>query len=429
VTSSIHEELVWRDLIAQISDTEELPKRLAAGPMPLYSGFDPTADSLHVGNLVPLMTLRRFQMAGHPPVALLGGATGLIGDPSGKSQERNLRDLDYVEACMARIRPQLETVLDFSGPLAARVVNNYDWIKNMSAIAFLRDLGKHFPMGAMLAKDSVKSRLGRDDAGLSYTEFSYMILQAYDFLHLSEQFGCLLQIGGNDQWGNITAGIDLIRRRTGAQAYAITMPLLTTATGEKFGKTEAGAVWLDARRTSPYAFYQYWLNADDRDAVKLLKIFTLLSRDEIAALEHSVAEQPHLREAQKRLAAEVTRLIHGPAELDQCMMAAQALFGGGDLSLLSPETLEAAVGSAPSIEYPAIDAVPPLAQVLVDTGLLESKSKARQMLSSGGIYVNNQRVDDAAAQPAASDFLHGRLMIVRRGKKHYAIARIGMGRR
>jgi len=329
---NIFDELAWRGLVHQTSDEPGLREHLATPGRVLYCGFDPTADSLHIGNLVPLLALARFARAGHKPLFLLGGATGRIGDPSGKDKERQLKPAEVIEASAERIKAQAMAFFDRQGVAGAvSPVNNYDWIREVSLIEFLRDTGKHFTVNYMLAKDSVKSRIAREETGISYTEFSYMMLQAYDFHHLHATRGCTLQIGGGDQFGNITAGLELIRRKAGSQAYALTFPLITTASGAKFGKSEKGAIYLDPALTSPYAFYQYWINADDRDVANFLRYFTYLSKDDIAALEVAVAERPHLREAQKTLAREVTTMIHGADELAKVEAVTAALFGGGDL--------------------------------------------------------------------------------------------------
>ncbi len=425
MNSDIYDDLSWRELIFQESDTDGIKRLLSEAPATLYCGFDPTADSLHVGSLVPLLVLRRFQLAGHRPLVLLGGATGLIGDPSGKSAERNLNDKEVVDGYVERFRGQVSQFLDFSAKeTGARIVNNYDWIGSLSTIGYLREVGKHFTVNWMLAKDSVQSRLGREAGGISYTEFSYMILQAFDFYHLAKTHGCRLQIGGSDQWGNMTAGIDLIRKKLSTQAYVQTLPLVTTAEGKKFGKTEAGAIWLDPKRTSPYAFYQFWLNVDDRDAVRYLKFFTFVSREEIDALAQSHAERPDQRHAHRRLAQEVTLLLHGQTELDKVLRASEALFGAGELTETDPETLEAAVASAPSVSFPALDAVPDLLQVLVDVGLMSSRSEARKAITSGGVYINNVRLAQPDHRLTTNDLLHGRLIILRKGKKNYALVRI-----
>jgi tyrosyl-tRNA synthetase len=422
VGADIYDELRWRELIYQDSDEEGLRRLLAEGPQPLYCGFDPTADSLHIGSLVPLIGLRRFQLAGHRPIALVGVGTGLIGDPSGRTVERGLNEKDLVDSWAERIRAQMELFLDFSpGPYQARVVNNYDWLGALSAIEFLRDIGKHFSVNAMIAKESVRARMEQE--GISYTEFSYMILQSYDFLHLAQTYDCRLQVGGSDQWGNITAGIDLIRRRLSLEAYVLTFPLVTTASGAKFGKTGSGTIWLDASRTSTYAFYQYFMNVDDRDAPRFLKYFTFLSQEEIAALEQASLEHPERREAQTRLAFEVTSLTRGESETLKVIQASEALFGRGDLGEVDAQVLEAALASAPAVDLAPGEEMPTLPALLARVGLVSSTSEARRAISSGGAYVNNRRVDDLDYRPSGEDFLHGRFLIMRRGKKSYGVIR------
>lgn len=410
------EELEARGLVKQNSDPQGLKTALEK-PLALYCGFDPTADSLHVGSLLPLLTLRRFQLAGHKVIALVGGATGLIGDPSGKAEERKLTEKATVEAWVARIRGQIGKLLDLHGVNKALVVDNYEWINALSLIGYLRDVGKHFPLGGMLAKDSVKSRM---EAGISYTEFSYMVLQAYDFLHLHRHHGCKLQIGGSDQWGNMTAGIELIRRMDSVESYALTMPLITTADGKKFGKTEAGAVWLDSVRTSPYAFYQFWLNADDRDVIPYLKYFTFLPLSEISAIEESFRKAPEKREAQQKLAWEVTKLLHGEEEAKRAKEAAQVLFGQGDLMKLDAKSIEQALESAPKLKL-APGPVPALHALLTQSGFAKSKGEVRRLIEGGGLYVNEARVDNVEHQPKDEDFIQGRLLIVRVGKKKYLL--------
>ena len=423
---NIFDELAWRGLVHQTSDEPGLREHLATPGRVLYCGFDPTADSLHIGNLVPLLALARFARAGHKPLFLLGGATGRIGDPSGKDKERQLKPAEVIEASAERIKAQAMAFFDRQGVAGAvSPVNNYDWIREVSLIEFLRDTGKHFTVNYMLAKDSVKSRIAREETGISYTEFSYMMLQAYDFHHLHATRGCTLQIGGGDQFGNITAGLELIRRKAGSQAYALTFPLITTASGAKFGKSEKGAIYLDPALTSPYAFYQYWINADDRDVANFLRYFTYLSKDDIAALEVAVAERPHLREAQKTLAREVTTMIHGADELAKVEAVTAALFGGGDLTVVDPATLKAALEAAPGCKYPELAAVPPLAKLLVDLGLCPSNSQARKDIKAGGIYLNNVRVSGEDRPLEAADFLGGEIALLRKGKKNYGVVTLG----
>ncbi|WP_203979911.1 tyrosine--tRNA ligase [Planotetraspora silvatica] len=412
--ADILDELEWRDIIAQTTDADALRASLAEGPITVYAGFDPTAPSLHVGNLATLLILTRFQRAGHRPIGLVGGATGLIGDPSGRSTERALNSTEIVEEWLSRIRVQVEKFLSFEeGPAAATLVSNLDWTGELSAIEFLRDVGKHFPVNRMLARESVAARLGGE--GLSYTEFSYQILQANDYLELYRRHGCSLQLGGSDQWGNITAGVDLIRRVEGAHVHALTGKLITKADGTKFGKTAGGAVWLDPALTSPYAFYQYWLNSDDRDVVRFLKVFTFRSREEIAELEQSAKERPAAREAQRALAEDLTTLVHGGDELARVIAASRALFGQGSLSELDARTLESALEEVPKATVASLGA--PFVELLGESGLVESKSAARRAVKEGGAYLNNVKITDEEYVPSADDLLHGRFLVLRRGKR------------
>ncbi|MFC6084775.1 tyrosine--tRNA ligase [Sphaerisporangium aureirubrum] len=411
--TEILDDLAWRGLIAQSTDIDALRAAMAEGPITVYCGFDPTAPSLHVGNLVPLLALTRIQRAGHHAIGLVGGATGLIGDPSGKSEERSLNSADVVAEWVRRIRVQVEKFLDLSEESGSVLVSNLDWTSGMSAIDFLRDVGKHFPVNRMLARESVSARLAGE--GLSYTEFSYQILQANDYLELHRRYGCTLQIGGSDQWGNITAGCDLIRRTAGSHVHALTVPLITKADGTKFGKTAGGAVWLDPALTSPYAFYQFWLNSDDRDVVKFLKIFSFRSRDEIEALEKSLSERPAAREAQRALAEEFTTLLHGAEECAAVIAASRALFGQGSLTDLPEQTLAAALSEVPHATVPALGA--PLVDLMVESGLAESKSAARRAIKEGGAYVNNVKITDEAHIPVAEDLIHSRFLVLRRGKR------------
>ncbi|MEV4328724.1 tyrosine--tRNA ligase [Microbispora rosea] len=412
--ADILDELEWRDVIAQTTDIDALRKALADGPITVYAGFDPTAPSLHVGNLATLLILTRFQRAGHRPIGLVGGATGLIGDPSGRSTERALNSSDIVAEWVSRIRVQVEKFLSFEeGPTAAALVSNLDWTANLSAIDFLRDIGKHFPVNRMLARESVSARLAGE--GLSYTEFSYQILQANDYLELHRRHGCTLQLGGSDQWGNITAGVDLIRRVEGAHVHALTGKLITKADGTKFGKTAGGAVWLDPALTSSYAFYQYWLNADDRDVVRFLKVFTFRTREEIDELEKAVAERPAAREAQRALAEDLTTLVHGSDELARVIAASRALFGQGSLAELDARTLESALAEVPKAVVPTLGV--PYVELLTQSGLVESKSAARRAVKEGGAYLNNTKITDEEYVPSADDLLHGRFLVLRRGKK------------
>ncbi|WP_424537023.1 tyrosine--tRNA ligase [Sphaerisporangium viridialbum] len=411
--TDILDDLAWRGLIAQSTDIDTLRVAMAEGPITVYCGFDPTAPSLHVGNLVPLLTLTRIQRAGHRAIGLVGGATGLIGDPSGKSEERSLNSAEVVAEWVRRIRVQVEKFIDLSESSGSVLVSNLDWTHGLSAIDFLRDVGKHFPVNRMLARESVSARLGGE--GLSYTEFSYQILQANDYLELYRRHGCTLQIGGSDQWGNITAGCDLIRRVEGGHVHALTVPLITKADGTKFGKTAGGAVWLDPELTSPYAFYQFWLNSDDRDVVKFLKIFSFRSRDEIEALEKSASDRPAAREAQRALAEEFTTLLHGAEECAAVIAASGALFGQGSLEELPERTLAAALAEVPRATVPALGAS--YVDLLAESGLVESKSAARRAVKEGGAYLNNTKITDESYVPSAEDLLYGRFLVLRRGKR------------
>ncbi|MFI2569183.1 tyrosine--tRNA ligase [Cellulosimicrobium funkei] len=418
--SDVLDELQWRGLVAQSTDEAALRAALAEGPITYYCGFDPTAPSLHHGHLVQLLLLRHLQLAGHRPIALVGGATGMIGDPR-QSGERVLNSKETVADWTERLRGQVSRFLDFEGENAARVVNNLDWISEMSAIDFLRDVGKHYRLGTMLAKDTVARRLSSDE-GISFTEFSYQILQGIDFHELYLRHGVTLQTGGNDQWGNLLSGVDLIRRTEGASVHVMTTPLITKADGTKFGKTEGGAVWLDADMMSPYAFYQFWLNAADDDVVRFLKIFTFRSREEIAELEAAVRERPGAREAQRTLAADVTTLVHGAAATDAVIAASQALFGRGELDALDERTLEAAVAELPRATAQVGD---PVVDLLVAAGLVASKGAARRAVAEGGAYVNNVKVAGEDATLGADDLLHGRFALLRRGKKTLGVAVAG----
>ncbi|SEN26377.1 tyrosine--tRNA ligase [Nonomuraea pusilla] len=420
--TDILDELEWRDVLAQTTDIDALREALSKGPITVYAGFDPTAPSLHVGNLATLLILTRFQRAGHRPIGLVGGATGLIGDPSGRSTERVLNTEDVVAEWVSKIRVQVEKFLSFEpGPTSATLVSNLDWTAEMSAIDFLRDVGKHFPVNRMLARESVSARLAGE--GLSYTEFSYQILQANDYLELYRRHGCTLQLGGSDQWGNITAGVDLVRRVEGGHVHALTGKLITKADGTKFGKTAGGAVWLDGSLTSPYAFYQYWLNADDRDVVRFLKVFTFRTREEIDELEKAVADRPFAREAQRALAEDLTTMVHGADELQAVVAASRALFGQGELKELPAATLQAALAEVPKAAVPALGAS--FVDLLSDSGLVESKSAARRAVKEGGAYLNNVKITDEAYVPAADDLLHGRFMVLRRGKKSIGGVEVG----
>ncbi|AFA73624.1 tyrosyl-tRNA synthetase TyrS [Gordonia polyisoprenivorans VH2] len=420
-TSGILEELEWRGLIAQSTDLDDLRTALNTGPITLYAGFDPTAASLHAGHLVPLLTLRRFQLAGHRPLVLAGGATGLIGDPR-EVGERSMNAADVVEGWADRIGGQLRRFVTIDdAPNSAVLVNNLDWTGPMSVVDFLRDLGKHFSVNVMLARETVKRRLETD--GISYAEFSYILLQSNDYLQLHRRHGCSLQIGGSDQWGNIIGGVDLVRRVDGDAVHALTVPLVTSSDGKKFGKsTGGGSLWLDPELTSPYAWYQYFVNTADADVVRYLRWFTFLDREEIAELERATEETPHLRLAQKRLAAEMTTLIHGAEHTAAVQLASQALFGRGDLDDLDEQTLAAALGETTVADYSGTR--PTIIELLVDTKLSDSNKAARRAVSEGGAYVNNAKISDEEWRPADSDLLHGRWLVVRRGKKSFAGARI-----
>ncbi|MEO3803797.1 tyrosine--tRNA ligase [Nonomuraea sp. B1E8] len=420
--TDILDDLAWRGLIAQSTDLDALRASMAKGPITVYSGFDPTAPSLHVGHFVPLLTLRRFQLAGHRPIGLVGGATGLIGDPSGRNTERALNSSDIVAEWVERLRGQVGRFLDFDAqPNAALMVSNLDWTGELTAIDFLRDIGKHFPVNRMLAREAVSARLSGE--GLSYTEFSYQILQSNDYLELFRRYGCTLQIGGSDQWGNITAGADLVRRIEGAHVHALTLPLITKADGTKFGKTAGGALWLDPEMTSPYAFYQYFLNSDDRDVVHYLKVFTFKSREEIEELEKAVAERPFARQAQRALAEDLTELLHGKHELDAVVAASKALFGQGALEELPAATLGAALAEVPKAKVDSLGAA--FVDLLSDSGLVESKSAARRAVKEGGAYLNNVKITDESYVPASDDLLAGRYLVLRRGKKSIGGVEVG----
>lgn len=420
-------ELEWRGLYADSTDREALSKRLADGPLALYCGFDPTADSLHVGNLVPLFALRRFQLAGHHPIALAGGATGMVGDPSGKSDERNLQTPEQVAHNIAAVRTQLAKFLEFDAAKTparnpARLVNNADWIGPMTFLEFLRDVGKYVTVNSMVAKDSVRSRMEDRASGISFTEFSYMLLQGYDFFHLRKEFNCELQVGATDQWGNITVGTELTRKKLGATVWGLVFPLLTKSDGAKYGKTATGTVWLDPKKTSPYRFYQFFVNADDADVIKLLKTLTFLSREEIAALEADLAANPGARAAQKALAREMTTLVHGADALAAAIKASEILFGGS-LDGVTEEIFNDVVGEVPTknLERTKLDgAGAPIADLIVHAGLEPSKGAARKSLEAGGVYLNNVRVDLARTVTAA-DLLFGKHLLLRKGKRNYAV--------
>ncbi len=413
------DELRWRGLVAISTDEATLGSAFAAGPVTYYIGFDPTAPSLHLGHLVQLLTMRRLQQAGHRPIAVVGGATGLIGDPK-PTAERTLNEHDVVAGWVERIRRQIEPFLDFDGPVAAQIVNNLDWTAPLSAIDFLRDLGKHFRVNRMLAKEAVSARLN-SEAGISYTEFSYQMLQALDFLELHRRFHCTLQLGGSDQWGNLTAGTDLIHRVEGTSAHAIATPLLTKADGTKFGKTEGGAIWLDPELTSPYAFFQFWLNAEDAKVGEYLKVFTFRDRAAIEELVRATADRPQAREAQRALAADVTTLVHGEDATRRVTEASQALFGRGDLAGLDRRTLADAIRELPGVTVPRQQHV--VAELLASTGLVASRSAGRRAIGEGGAYVNNAKVNAEDATVGTADLLHDQWVLLRRGRRSLAAVR------
>jgi tyrosyl-tRNA synthetase len=420
----LYDELSWRGLV--YDTTDGLREVIRGASLTGYIGFDPTAASLHVGSLLPVMALARLQRSGHSPIGIVGGGTGLIGDPSGKSAERTLMTTDQVNANVAGIRAQLERFLDFDAPThAARLVNNADWLTTMSAMEFLRDVGKYFTVNAMLAKESVKRRIESEE-GISYTEFSYSLLQAYDFLVLHDRFGCTLQLGGSDQWGNIVAGIDLIRRVRAAKAHGLVMPLLSTASGAKFGKTEGGAVWLDGSLTSPYEFYQFWFNSDDRDAVRYLKFFTFLDRQAVEALEAASAKEPEKRHAQRELAREVTRLVHGQPAVVEAEAAAEKLFRG-DLSAMSMTELLQIFSNVPSCDLPSADAGWTITELLAAGGVASSKGEAARLVKGGGITLNGRRVADEKERVMPAHAIEGRIFVIRKGKRDNFLVRLVSG--
>jgi tyrosyl-tRNA synthetase len=435
--TDIIDELTWRGLIALSTDLDDLRKALDTELVTFYIGFDPTAPGLHIGNLVQLLTMRRLQLAGHRPIGLVGGATGLIGDPSGKSEERVLNPVDVVAEWVAHIRKEVERVLDFTpGPTGAIAVSNLDWTADLSAIDLLRDIGKHFPVNQMLSREVVKARL--EQGGISYTEFSYQILQANDYLELFRRYGCTLQLGGSDQWGNLVSGVDLIRRVTGSSVHALATPLITKPDGTKYGKTAGGAIWLSAELMSPYAFHQWWLNRTDAEMPGLLRVFSFASRAEIEELERELAERPAARVAQRALADEVTRLVHGDGELAKATAAARALFGQGDLQDLDEATLAAAIAEIPHAEvdqavthwvvpaagedagregWAADGRQLSIADLMAACGIVPSKSAARRAIEEGGAYLNNVKVTNVEAVPEVDDFLHGKFLVLRRGRR------------
>ena len=415
MSKALLDDLTWRGSIAQSTDRAELEKYLSTPGACLYLGFDPTAPSLHIGNLVALTLLRRFQLAGYKPIALVGGATGLVGDPSGRSAERSLNEADLVADWVDRIRKQLEGFLDFTGKNAAIMANNLDWTAPVSAIEFLRDIGKHFSVNQMLAKDSVASRL--ESGGISYTEFSYQVMQAFDYLELFRRHNCALQIGGSDQWGNIVAGVDLIRRVEAKSAHALTIPLLAKADGTKFGKTAEGAIWLDPTMTSAYALFQFFLNSDDRDVEQLLKTFSFKSRGELEALFESLKTNPGAREAHRELAREVTTLLHGADQAQKVEVAAKALFGQGEIRDLDIQTLKSALAELPKTRIKKGEEIPSWVDLITSSGVVESKSAARRVVKEGGAYLNNEKITGEDFTPKSSDLLHGQFLLLRKGKR------------
>jgi tyrosyl-tRNA synthetase len=418
MSNSLLADLQWRGLIAQSTDPKELESALAK-PIALYLGVDPTAPSMHVGNLVVFLVLKRFQLAGHRPIALVGGATGLVGDPSGKNDERFLNEEKLVEEWVLKIRKQVEKILDFKDKnTSAKLVNNLDWTKSLSTLEFLREVGKHFSVNQMLAKDSVASRLS--SSGISYTEFSYQVLQAFDYLELYRREQCKLQIGGSDQWGNIVAGLDLIRKVEGGSAHALTVPLLAKSDGSKFGKTASGAIWLEESMTSAYEFFQFWLNSDDADMPKLLKVFSMKSRAKIESLIEKVNSNPGAREAHRELAREMTTLIHGAAIARSVEEAGKALFGQGEIGDLDLKTLDSALSQLPKTTIKKSDPYPTWVDLIAATGVVDSKSAARRIVKEGGGYLNNKKVESEDFTPSEADLLHGRYLLLRKGKRDLA---------
>jgi tyrosyl-tRNA synthetase len=421
---SIFEELEWRGLLADCTDAVELRKRLAAAPMVLYAGFDPTADSLHVGNLVPLLAMRRFQLLGHHPIAVAGGATGLIGDPSGRATERQLLTREILDHNIACVKEQLRRLLDFETPTnPARLVDNADGYASVGFLDFLREVGKHFSVNQMIAKESVRARMDDRETGISYTEFSYMLLQAFDFYHLHKQYNCQLQIGGSDQWGNITAGMDLTRKKAGQHVFGLTLPLILNSDGTKFGKTAAGAVWVDSKKTSVYRFYQFWIRADDRDVVRYLNFFTFLCKEEIQALAEQHTTRPESRAAHKALAAAMTDLVHGKTATAEAARASEILFGG-ELEGIAESTFNEIVGEVPSrqMDRTKLEGTgTPLVEVLVASGLSPSKGQARKDVEGGGVYVNNIRQPNTQHAVTVNELLFSKHLLLRKGKRNYAV--------
>jgi tyrosyl-tRNA synthetase len=422
MTSALLADLTWRNSIAQTTDLSELSSYLDGGSRFLYLGVDPTAPSIHIGNLVALTVLRRFQLAGHRPIALVGGATGLVGDPSGRNAERSLNEVDVVAQWVERIRLQLEGFLDFTGSNAAIMANNLEWTAPLSTIEFLRDIGKHFSVNQMLAKESVSARL--ESGGISYTEFSYQVLQSFDYLELFRRHGCALQIGGSDQWGNIVAGVDLIRRTEGKSAHALTIPLLEKSDGTKFGKSAGGAIWLDPELTSPYSFFQFFLNSDDRDVEQLLKSFSFKSREELESLFESLRTNPGAREAHRALAREVTTLVHGETTTMKVELAAKALFGQGEIADLDLSTLQSAIQELPRTSIAKGAPIPTWVELIVAAGVVDSKSAARRIVKEGGAYLNNAKISSEDFAPSSSDLLHGKFLLLRKGKRDLAAVEV-----
>ena len=422
MSNALLDDLEWRGLIAQSTDRKELESALSK-PISLYLGVDPTAASLHVGNLVVVLVLKRFQLAGHRPIALVGGATGLVGDPSGKNDERTLNEEKLVAEWVFKMRKQVEKILDFKDKdTSAKLVNNLDWTKSISALELLRDIGKHFSVNQMLAKDSVANRLS--SSGISYTEFSYQVLQAYDYLELYRRDQCKLQIGGSDQWGNIVAGLDLIRKIEGGSAHALTVPLLAKSDGTKFGKTAGGAIWLEESMTSAYEFFQFWLNSDDAEIPKLLKVFSMKSKTEIEELIEKVKTNPGAREAHRELAREMTAMIHGQVMAKSVEEAAKALFGQGEIGDLDLKTLDSALSQLPKTTIKKGDPYPTWVDLLAATGVVESKSAARRIVKEGGGYLNNKKVESEDFTPSKADLLHGKYLLLRKGKRDLAAVEV-----
>jgi tyrosyl-tRNA synthetase len=424
---NILEELEWRGLVADCTDAVELQKRLASGPIVLYCGFDPTADSLHVGNLVPLLALRRFQVFGHHPIAVAGGATGLVGDPSGRATERQLLTRELLDHNIACVKEQMRRLLDFDAPAnPARLIDNADWTAPVTFLDFLRDIGKHFSVNQMIAKESVRARMDDRESGISFTEFSYMLLQAFDFYHLYKHYDCQLQIGGSDQWGNITAGMELTRKKEGRHVFGLTMPLILNSDGTKFGKTAAGAVWVDAKKTSVYRFYQFWIRCDDRDAVRYLNYFTFLSKEEIQALSEQHTARPEARAAHKALALAMTDLVHGKSATAEAVRASEILFGG-ELAGIAESTFDEIVGEVPSHQMAraALEgAGTALLELLAASGLCPSKGQARKDIQGGGVYVNNIRESGAQRAITTNDLLFGKHLLLRKGKRNYTVVSV-----